>query len=101
MTEDVRTPATGVDGVSDAPPGSPSGRMRSRLGRFGARNGATFPALEPVLQAARTNHPKADLAVVEQAYVVAEKAHRGQLRKSGDPYITHPVAVATILAELG
>lgn len=101
MTEDVRTPATGVDGVSDAQPGSPSGRMRSRLGRFGARNGATFPALEPVLQAARTNHPKADLAVVEQAYVVAEKAHRGQLRKSGDPYITHPVAVATILAELG
>ena len=75
--------------------------MRSRLGRFGARSGAAFPAIEPVLQAARTNHPKADLAVVEQAYVVAEKAHRGQLRKSGDPYITHPVAVATILAELG
>ncbi|WP_028046300.1 bifunctional (p)ppGpp synthetase/guanosine-3',5'-bis(diphosphate) 3'-pyrophosphohydrolase [Cellulomonas sp. URHE0023] len=100
MTEDVRTPETGIDGP-DAPPGSSSSRMRSRLGRFGARSGAAFPALEPVLQAARTNHPKADLSVVEQAYVVAEKAHRGQLRKSGDPYITHPVAVATILAELG
>src|SRR6186713_2813039 len=97
MTEDVRAPETGLD----AGPGATSGRMRSRLGRFGARSGATFPALEPVLQAARMNHPKADLAVVEQAYVVAEKAHRGQLRKSGDPYITHPVAVATILAELG
>jgi guanosine-3',5'-bis(diphosphate) 3'-pyrophosphohydrolase len=98
MSEDVRTPETGVPA---APNDSPSSRMRSRLGRFGARSGAAFPAIEPVLQAARTNHPKADLAVVEQAYVVAEKAHRGQLRKSGDPYITHPVAVATILAELG
>lgn len=101
MTEDVRTPENPLDVSPEAQIGAPSGRMRSRLGRFGARNGATFPALEPVLQAARTNHPKADLAVVEQAYVVAEKAHRGQLRKSGDPYITHPVAVATILAELG
>src|SRR5699024_5823280 len=34
-------------------------------------------------------------------YAVASRSHRGQLRKSGDPYITHPVAVATILAELG
>lgn len=98
MSEDVRTPETGVPATQSD---SPSSRMRSRLGRFGARSGAAFPAIEPVLQAARTNHPKADLAVVEQAYVVAEKAHRGQLRKSGDPYITHPVAVATILAELG
>jgi len=98
MSEDVRTPETGVPATTGD---SPSSRMRSRLGRFGARSGAAFPAIEPVLQAARTNHPKADLAVVEQAYVVAEKAHRGQLRKSGDPYITHPVAVATILAELG
>ncbi|KQS97185.1 RelA/SpoT family protein [Cellulomonas sp. Leaf395] len=98
MSEDVRTPDTGL---TPAQSDSPSSRMRSRLGRFGARSGAAFPAIEPVLQAARTNHPKADLAVVEQAYVVAEKAHRGQLRKSGDPYITHPVAVATILAELG
>lgn len=98
MSEDVRTPETGLPQAQND---SPSSRMRSRLGRFGARSGAAFPAIEPVLQAARTNHPKADLAVVEQAYVVAEKAHRGQLRKSGDPYITHPVAVATILAELG
>ncbi|MCL2466606.1 MAG: bifunctional (p)ppGpp synthetase/guanosine-3',5'-bis(diphosphate) 3'-pyrophosphohydrolase, partial [Micrococcales bacterium] len=41
------------------------------------------------------------IAVIEQAFVVAERAHRGQLRKSGDPYITHPISVATILAELG
>src|SRR5699024_3180570 len=34
-------------------------------------------------------------------YAVASRSHQGQMRKSGDPYITHPVAVATILAELG
>ena len=69
MSEDVRTPETGLPPAQND---SPSSRMRSRLGRFGARSGAAFPAIEPVLQAARTNHPKADLAVVEQAYVVAE-----------------------------
>ena len=57
--------------------------------------------LEPILQTVRTTHPKADVAVIEKAYVVAEEAHRGQLRKSGDAYITHPLAVTTILAELG
>ena len=99
MSEDVRTPETGVPAAPDQ--GAAAGRVRARLARFGQRASVASPALEPVLQAARTNHPKADLAVVEQAYVVAERAHRGQLRKSGDPYITHPVAVATILAELG
>lgn len=101
MSDDVRAPEAAAPEVSAETAASASSRVRSRLQRFGQRSGPAFPALEPVLQAARTNHPKADLTVVEQAYVVAEKAHRGQLRKSGDPYITHPVAVATILAELG
>ncbi|MBU4213956.1 MAG: HD domain-containing protein, partial [Actinobacteria bacterium] len=78
-----------------------AGRVRSRLARFGGRATVAFPAIEPVLQAVRANHPKGDVAIIEQAFVVAERAHRGQLRKSGDPYITHPIAVATILAELG
>ncbi|HEX5334008.1 MAG TPA: bifunctional (p)ppGpp synthetase/guanosine-3',5'-bis(diphosphate) 3'-pyrophosphohydrolase [Cellulomonas sp.] len=82
-------------------PSGSANRVRSRLARFGSRGAATSPAIEPLLLAIHSNHPKADLSVVEQAYVVAERAHRGQLRKSGDPYITHPVAVATILAELG
>ncbi len=59
------------------------------------------PALEPLLRTVRATHPKADLTLIEKAYEVAEMAHRGQLRKSGDPYITHPLAVTTILAELG
>lgn len=44
---------------------------------------------------------KLDKARIIRAYVTAENAHEGQARKSGEPYITHPVAVATILAELG
>lgn len=104
MAEDTRTqPATAESPRPEsAKPEQTGSRVRSRLVRFGTRNaGSGSPTLEPLLQAIRTNHPKADLGVVEQAYVVAERAHRGQLRKSGDPYITHPVAVATILAELG
>ncbi|WP_432511128.1 RelA/SpoT family protein [Kineococcus sp. SYSU DK001] len=79
-----------------------AGRMLSRLARFGQQRQQTVsPVLEPLLRTVRTTHPKADLSVVEKAFERAERAHDGQRRKSGDPYITHPVAVATILAELG
>jgi len=83
--------------------GAASGsRVRSALVWLGSRGAhSSSPAIEPVVRAVRANHPKSDTTVLERAYVVAEHAHRGQLRKSGDPYITHPVAVATILAELG
>lgn len=57
--------------------------------------------ITPVLNALVEHHPSARVDDVQRAFVVAECAHKGQLRKSGDPYITHPVAVATILAELG
>jgi len=90
----AETPDTAGDGVGGS-------RVRSRLVRFGTRHSPATPGLGPLMQAIRTNHPKADLGIIERAYAVAERAHRGQLRKSGDPYITHPVAVATILAELG
>jgi GTP pyrophosphokinase len=49
----------------------------------------------------KLNHPKADLSVIDRAFAAAETAHEGQLRKSGEPYITHPLAVAKILADLG
>jgi (p)ppGpp synthase/HD superfamily hydrolase len=51
-----------------------------------------------LLQAVRAGRPDADIPLVVRAYLAAESWHRGQLRKSGDPYITHPVAVAVILA---
>jgi hypothetical protein len=45
--------------------------------------------------------PHADVELIGRAYDVAARCHQGQERRSGDPYITHPVAVATILARLG
>jgi GTP pyrophosphokinase len=59
------------------------------------------PVLEPLIKTVRATHPKADIRLIERAYDVAAHWHADQKRKSGDPYITHPLAVATILAELG
>ncbi|MDT0449834.1 RelA/SpoT family protein [Streptomyces hesseae] len=85
-------------------PGS-SSRVRARLARLGVQRSSPYnPVLEPLLRIVRGNDPKADagtLRQIERAYQVAERWHRGQKRKSGDPYITHPLAVTTILAELG
>ncbi len=82
-------------------PEQPRLRMRQRLARLGATRSPQSAVLDPLFAVVRANHPKADLALLERAYRTAEHYHRGQTRKSGDPYITHPLAVATILAELG
>ena len=57
--------------------------------------------LKPILTGLLEHHPQANLPEVERAYEVAKTAHTGQLRKSGEEYITHPVAVTQILVELG
>jgi len=57
--------------------------------------------IAPVIGSLREHHPKSKTDEVERAFSVAEIAHAGQMRMSGDKYITHPVAVAQILAELG
>ncbi|MEU7295690.1 HD domain-containing protein [Streptomyces exfoliatus] len=88
------------------------GRARIDLRRLGraALLGATAgpaprdrlpDAISHVAEAHRAHHPDADLTVLRRAYVLAESSHRGQFRKSGEPYITHPLAVTLILAELG
>jgi GTP pyrophosphokinase len=58
-------------------------------------------AISHVVEAHRAHHPDANLEPLRRAYVLAESSHRGQTRKSGEPYITHPLAVTLILAELG
>ncbi|MGW4160009.1 RelA/SpoT family protein [Streptomyces sp. NPDC004788] len=96
---------------SDAP-GRRRGRPRidlRRLGRAALLGATAGPAMRDrlpdaighVAEAHRAHHPDADLAVLRRAYVLAESSHRGQMRKSGEPYITHPLAVTLILAELG
>ncbi|MGI5148482.1 RelA/SpoT family protein [Plantactinospora sp. CA-294935] len=74
-----------------------SRRLRSLL---------SWPSAEddPVTQLVRAHrsvHPSADVGVLRRSYAIAESMHRGQFRKSGEPYITHPLAVAQICAELG
>src|SRR6476661_5778972 len=105
MSEDVAAGTTTGSPLS-APPEEPTrpiataSRVRARLARFGGPRTDVNPVLEPLLRSVRATHPKADLSVIERAYAVAERAHQGQMRKSGDPYITHPLAVTTILADL-
>lgn len=97
-------PAPPVKPASAKSAGS-SNRVRARLARLGVQRSNPYnPVLEPLLRIVRSNDPKIETATlrqIEQAYQVAERWHRGQKRKSGDPYITHPLAVTTILAELG
>lgn len=61
----------------------------------------TQQLLKPLVDGLARSHPGFSNSDLERAFTAAEKAHSGQLRKSGEPYITHPVAVAQILIDLG
>lgn len=56
--------------------------------------------IEELLELVKSYSPTADLPLIQKAYEFSEKAHSGQIRRSGDPYILHPLGVAAILAEL-
>ncbi|MFC9972952.1 RelA/SpoT family protein [Spirillospora sp. NPDC127200] len=80
---------------------APRGRLPLPLRRRTPIPDAVGPAVAPLLAAHRSARPGADEAALLRGYEVAERMHRGQSRKSGAPYITHPLAVAMILAGLG
>ena len=61
----------------------------------------TETLIAPLVDALKEHHPSSNEKEIRRAFDVARKAHEGQLRKSGEDYITHPVAVSLILAELG
>ncbi len=97
-----QAPPPGEQGILLAPgTGAPdTGGIRSRIARFAGPKRA-HPELDPLIRTLRQYHPKADTKLVERAYEVAAYLHRDQKRRSGEAYITHPLAVATILADLG
>jgi GTP diphosphokinase / guanosine-3',5'-bis(diphosphate) 3'-diphosphatase len=102
----VTTPPPAAAPPSESPPAEPPPahrqRVRDRLARrIVAPRSAFRPELEPLLAVHKQAHAKADIRLLERGYEVADRQHRDQLRKSGDPYITHPLAVAMIVAELG
>jgi GTP diphosphokinase / guanosine-3',5'-bis(diphosphate) 3'-diphosphatase len=97
VARDLGPPRTAAPDV-----GAGTAAVRRRLARLGTtRGGGLNPVLEPLIRTVRLTHPKADIRPIERAYEFAARLHKGQDRKSGDPYITHPLAVTTILAELG
>ncbi|MFE0386291.1 RelA/SpoT family protein [Streptomyces bungoensis] len=112
MSAEATNPATPGPVAPTAPSAPPVVRKKSRaridlrrLGRAAllgpAARGRLPDAIGHVVEAHRAHHPDADLEPLRRAYVLAESSHRGQMRKSGEPYITHPLAVTLILAELG
>jgi len=60
----------------------------------------TVKTLDELLARIKSYYPQADLKFIEKAYEFSEKAHEGQIRRSGEPYISHPLSVAGILASL-
>lgn len=66
-----------------------------------AANRASSAEIAPLLSVYRTHNPKSNTQLIERAFELASEAHKGQTRKSGEPYIRHPVAVATIVAHQG
>src|SRR6266852_1311980 len=56
--------------------------------------------LNDILERVSTYRPEADLDLIKKAYVYSAKVHQGQIRKSGEPYLIHPLEVAGLLAEL-
>ncbi|MFE5482600.1 RelA/SpoT family protein [Streptomyces sp. NPDC056527] len=108
MSAEATNPVSAAEATGPDAPSRRRARPRidlRRLGRAALLGPATrdrLPdAIGHVAEAHRAHHPDADLAVLRRAYVLAEHSHRGQFRKSGEPYITHPLAVTLILAELG
>ena len=79
-----------------------AGSLRARLPKIFTRSNSQYSNdLADLLRVLKSAHPRGDIAIVEKAFRVAEDKHKGQLRKSGEEYITHPLAVARILADLG
>ena len=56
--------------------------------------------LEQILEKVHKNHPGDDLETVRRAYIFSAKEHKGQVRASGEPYLTHPLEVANVLADM-
>jgi len=60
----------------------------------------TIKTVDELIEKIKAYYPQVPVQVIEKAYVFSEKAHQGQMRRSGEPYITHPLSVAGILADL-
>jgi RelA/SpoT family (p)ppGpp synthetase len=105
-TADPQTPAAPVDAAPQARAERPAKKPEAPPAL--PNDAEAAPAAQPVgfirqyelVDRVKSYDPRADEDLLNRAYVFAMKAHGGQTRKSGDPYFTHPLAVASILTEL-
>ncbi|CAN5662391.1 GTP pyrophosphokinase [soil metagenome] len=98
------TPPHGSEQV--APPGSRHARrqsgVRAVLARLPFELGTPVPEqVQPLMQSLKRSGARVDVKLILRAFEIADDAHRGQTRASGEPYIIHPIGVAEILADLG
>jgi len=103
-------PGTGV-GTSSGSSGSSGSRAERADSRNDRRSVLPWrrhhhePAVDvevaALVEAYRERHPRAEIDMIETAFEMARDAHSAQVRRSGEPYITHPLGVALILADLG
>src|SRR6266540_2677675 len=93
----------GSAGVPAEPEGGdgPDGGLAAALTRPYDTTPPPEPEIEPLLRRLKHRNPKSDLATVRRAWEVARAKHDGQLRSSGEPFISHPLNVANIVADLG
>ena len=89
-------------GSLDAEPGQNGEGVLIDDGRIEAMKEYLSPEelYQDLIARVRRYHPSDDISMIEKAYLIAAKAHEGQVRKSGEPYIIHPLCVAIILADL-
>ncbi len=74
--------------------------FESELGIKNADNWSPDELYDELIKRVRKYHPSGDITLIEKAYKIAKEAHSDQKRKSGEPYIIHPLCVAMILADL-
>ena len=86
--------STGADG-----PALPAGRCPPRVLQS-VRHRFAVIRFEDLVEKVRAYHPDADLELLRRAYVFSALEHKGQVRHSGEPYLVHPLEVATILADM-
>ncbi len=94
--------AEGSEPVDPSLDPKPSARgVKAVMKRVRPSRAVGAQGVEKIIKEVRDRRPKADLKVIDKAYEIADSWHSGQVRKSGDPFISHPLAVGLILAQFG
>jgi GTP diphosphokinase / guanosine-3',5'-bis(diphosphate) 3'-diphosphatase len=101
-SEETGVPTTGLRTDTVPPRGPSDGRgVKAVLKKVRPTRPESPDPFDVLIRTVKSRRPKGDIKRIEKAYEMASAAHAGQVRKSGDPFISHPLGVATILAGLG